>query len=194
MSYRTYRSVLYRYWCRTELTDLSGALTDVVPNLSKCPVPVLMLYGTCWSVRYRCWCFTELTEVSGTSIDAVPNLLKCPVPISKSVSVPVLMPYRTYQSVWHRYWCCTERIEVSGTGIDVVPNLPKCLVPVWNFIPITAVPVSMSYRTYRSVRYRYWCRTELTEVSGTGNTGGIYHRYASVPILPHTPLASSKIK
>ena len=35
----------------------------------------------------------------------------------------------------------------SGTdvlGIDVVPNLPKC-----------SVPVLMSYRTFRSVRFRY---------------------------------------
>ena len=56
-------------------------------------------------------------------------------------------------------WCFTERSEVSGTGIDVVPipvpapvqtgievvpNSPKCLVPIL-----------MSYRIYRSVRYRY---------------------------------------
>ena len=50
----------------------------------------------------------------------------------------------------------------GGTGIHVVPNFPKC-----------PVPVLMSYRTYRSVRcrysrYRYGCRTELTQVSGTG--------------------------
>ena len=55
------------------------------------------------------------------------------------------------------------------------------------------------YRKYRSVRYRYEslyryrryrypCRTELTEVSGTSNTGGIYHRYASVRTVPNTPL------
>ena len=63
--------------------------------------------------------------------------------------------YRTYRSVQHRYGslyryrlqrypCRTELSEVSDTGIDVVPNLPKC-----------PVPVLMSYRTYRSVRYRY---------------------------------------
>ena len=34
--------------------------------------------------------------------------------------------------------------------------------------PVRPVPVWMSYRAYRSVRYRCWCRTELTEVSGTG--------------------------
>ena len=52
--------------------------------------------------------------------------------------------------VWYRYtvyWCgCrTELTKVSGTGIDVVPNLPKC-----------PVPMLMSYRTYRSVRCRYF--------------------------------------
>ena len=51
------------------------------------------------------------------------------------------VPYRYSR---YRYGCRTELTEVSGTGIDVVPNLPKCLVPVL-----------MSYRTYRSVRYRY---------------------------------------
>ena len=34
---------------------------------------------------------------------------------------------------------------MSGTGIDAVPKLPKC-----------PVPVLMSYRSYRSVRYRYY--------------------------------------
>ena len=47
--------------------------------------------------------------------------------------------------------------RTGGTGIQVVLSLPKC-----------SVPVLMSYRTYGSVRYRYWCRTERTEVSGTG--------------------------
>ena len=46
---------------------------------------------------------------------------------------------------------------MSGTGIDVLPNLPNC-----------PVPILMSYRTYRSVRYRYWCHAELTGVSGAG--------------------------
>ena len=64
----------------------------------------------------------------------------------------------------------------GGTGIHV-PKLPKC-----------PVPVLMSYRSYRSVRCRYWCHTELTEVSGTGNTGGIYRRYASVRTVPNKPL------
>ena len=56
---------------------------------------------------------------------------------------------------------------MSGAGVDVVPNLPKCPVPVINSVPAPAVPVSISYRTYRSVRYRYGCLPELTEVSGT---------------------------
>ena len=53
----------------------------------------------------------------------------------------------------------------DGTGIHVVPNFPKF-----------SVPVLLSYRAYRSVRYRYWCRTELTEVSGTG-----------IDVLPNVP-------
>ena len=137
---------------------------DTVPNLPKCPVPVLMSYRTYRNVRYRYWC-TEINEVSGTGmkvctgtggtgIHIIPKLPKCPV--------PVLMSYRTYQSVPYRYSCRTELTEVCGTGIGVVPNLPKC-----------PVPVLMSYRIYRSVRYRCWCRTELTEASGTGNTGGL---------------------
>ena len=65
----------------------------------------------------------------------------------------VLVNIRVY-SVRYRCGCHTE---VSGTGIDVVPNLPNC-----------PVPVLMLYRTYRSVRYRYGCRTELTEVFGAG--------------------------
>ena len=115
-----YRYFRYRYGCRTEVTELPGIGIDVVPNLPKCPVPVLILYRNYRSVRYRYKilyryrryrypCRTELTEVSGTGIDAVPNLP-----------------------------------EVSGTGIDVVPNLPKF-----------PVPVLMLYRTYRSVRYRH---------------------------------------
>ena len=40
MSYRRYRSVRYRYGCRTELTEVSGTSMDIVPKLPKCPVPV----------------------------------------------------------------------------------------------------------------------------------------------------------
>ena len=104
ISYLTYRSVRYRYWCCAEITEVSGTGMKVcigtggtgihvVPNLPKCPVPVLMSYRTYRSVRYRYWC-TELTEVSGTGIDVVPNLPKCPI--------PVLMSYRTYRSVRYR--------------------------------------------------------------------------------------------
>ena len=40
-AYRTYQSFSYRYWCCTELTEVSGTGTDVVPNLPKCPVSVI---------------------------------------------------------------------------------------------------------------------------------------------------------
>ena len=63
-----------------------------------------------------------------------------------------LISCQTYRSVRYRYRCCTGtgtgsgtyvHTGTAGTGIDV-PNLPKY-----------PVPVSMSYRTYRSVQYRY---------------------------------------
>ena len=91
MSYRTYQSVRYRYWCRAELTKVSGTGIDV-PKLRKCPVPVWMFYRTYRRVRYRHETLyryrryrypyrTELTEVYGTGIDVVPNLPSCPVPV-----------------------------------------------------------------------------------------------------------------
>ena len=46
MSHRSYRSVRYRYGCRTELTEVYGTGMDIVPSLLKCPVPVLMSYRT----------------------------------------------------------------------------------------------------------------------------------------------------
>ena len=148
-----------------------------------------MLCRSYRSVRYRRRCCTDTgtgsgtyvhTGTAGTGIDVVPNLPKC--------SVPVLMSHRTYRSFWYRYWCRTEHTEVSkpgtkvctataGTDMAVVPNLPKF-----------PAPVLMSYRTYRSFRYRYCCHTERTEVSGTGNTAGIYRRYALVRTVPSTPL------
>ena len=132
---------------------------DVVPNLPKCPVPVLMLYRNCLSVRYRYeslhryrWyrypCRTEVTEMFGTGIYVVPKLPKRPV--------PALM-YRTYRSIRYRYGCRTEVIEVSGTGIDVEPKLPKYPVPYSCRTELTKVSATG--------------RTDPTEVSGTGNTG-----------------------
>ena len=73
--------------------------------------------------------------------------------------------------------CVRYGAGILGTGMDVVPNLPKC-----------PVPVSTSYRTYRSARYRYWRCTELSEVSGAGNAGGIYRWYASARTVPNTLL------
>ena len=45
---------------------------------------------------------------------------------------------------------------------------------VFGTVPVFSVPVWMSYRTYRSVRHRYRCRTGLTKVS--------------VPDLPKCPV------
>ena len=48
-----YRYSRYRYGCRTELTEVSGTGIDVVPNLPKLPVPVLMSSRTYQSSRCR---------------------------------------------------------------------------------------------------------------------------------------------
>ena len=53
--------------------------------------------------------------------------------------------------------------EVYGIGMDVVPNITNCPIPV--LIPC---------RTHQSCWKRYCCRTEHTDVSGTGSTGGVY--------------------
>ena len=42
----------YRYWCRTELTEVSGSGIDVVPNLPKCPAPVIPAVFTGVMPRY----------------------------------------------------------------------------------------------------------------------------------------------
>ena len=43
----------YRYCCPTELTEVSGTGIYVVPNLPRCPAPVLISYRTDRLVRYR---------------------------------------------------------------------------------------------------------------------------------------------
>ena len=50
-------------------------------------------------------------------------------------------------------FCFTEFFEMLGAGIDVV-SIPVS-TPVQTSIPVPEVPVLMSYRTYRSFRYRY---------------------------------------
>ena len=57
-----------------ELTEVYGTGNDVVPNLSMCPVPVLMSCRTYRSEWYRYLYLAELTEVPGNGIDVVPNL------------------------------------------------------------------------------------------------------------------------
>ena len=62
MSYQTYQSVRYRHRRCTDTDTKSGTnvhtvtpctVIHVVPNLPKCPVPVLMSYRIYRSVRYR---------------------------------------------------------------------------------------------------------------------------------------------
>ena len=102
----------------------------------------------------------EVTEVSSTGIEVVPNLPECRILVLKSYRTPRSVEYRyrvraePYRSVRYGSEAVPNHFgrvkksqytltEVSGTGIEVIPNLLKC----W-------VPVLMSYRTYRSVRYR----------------------------------------
>ena len=102
------------------------------------------------------WCCTELTEVSGTCIDVVP--IPVPTPVHWSIPVsegPVLMSYRTYRN--HK---CPVQV----------------LIPYRNYR-------SVRYRyesLYRCRRYRYSCRTELTEVSDIG--------IDVIPNLPKCPV------
>ena len=81
-------------------------------------------------------------------IDIVPNVSKCPVPASmwcpcRCMPVPVLVHKRAYRYRRYRYWFRTGHTEMIGTGIGV-PNLQTF-----------PAPVLMSYRTYRSLWYRF---------------------------------------
>ena len=62
-----------------------------------------------------------------------------------------LMSHRAYRCVRKGY---------------VLPILPKCPAPVWMLYRYRYQ--LRCRRLYRHRRYWYWCRTELTEVSGTG--------------------------
>ena len=115
--------------------------------LPKCQVPELLPYPT------------EHPEVFGTGIYVVPNFPKG--------TVTVLMFSRNYRSVRYRNYCHTDVAQVAGSGIDVSPNLPNRMVPVLMLYGADGREI-LSYRTYRSVRYRDWCPIELAEVSGTG--------------------------
>ena len=94
----------------------------------------------------------DLSKLYATSSDVLPNLPICELTEVSGNGMEVR----------------TEITVVSGTGMKLCTGtggtgMKLCTVPV--------VPVSISYQTYRSVRYRYWYRTVFTEVSGTGDTG-----------------------
>ena len=104
---------------------------------SQCGGIGLISCQTYRSVRYR--------------VDVVLILRRCPVPVSMSYGYWYRLRYiRAYRRYRYRYRA--ELTEVSGTDTDVVP---KCPVPVRKSVPPPQVPVLMSYRTYRSFRYRY---------------------------------------
>ena len=78
--------------------------------------------------------------------------------------------YRTFRSVRYRYRCCTD--TGTNSGADVYTGTGGTGIDVVPNLP---------------------SRTELTEVSGTDNTGGIFRRYASVRTVPNTPLQTSAL-
>ena len=133
MLHRTYRSVRYRYWCCTELTEVSGTGIDAVPNFPKCPVPVLMSDRTYRSVWYRYW-FAEVTEVSGTTNTG------------DTAGMPRYLPCRThpwnvaYQvctcAIFLGFYCSmdTWRIIRVGTRVNIIriaavsqEHVPVCI-------------------------------------------------------------------
>ena len=72
--------------------------------------------------------------------------------------------------------CVRYGTGILGSGMDVVPNLPKC-----------PVPVLTSYRTYRSVRYRYWRCVELADVSDTGTKICTVTAGTGIDVMPNLP-------
>ena len=150
---------------------------DVVPNLTKGRVRVRMSYRTYQRVGYGYGCRTELTEGLGTGIDVVTSL-----PWGRE---RVWMFYRAYQRgrVWHGCLCpypyptsgvSTMPYPIRGYFPAGVPTSPKCRARVW-----------ISYRTYGA---------ELTKLSGTGNTRGVYPLYTLVRTLPNTSSQNSSTK
>ena len=79
--------------------------------------------------------------------------------------LPIWMSYRTYRSVCYRHRWRTQLTEVCGTGMKVCTGNSATGIYVVPNLPNYPVPVMMSYRTYRSVRCQYQCRTERTEFS-----------------------------
>ena len=76
-------------------------------------------------------------------------------------------PYRTYRSFGYGYESVAELTGVPGivaraSELTEVPGRYK------NVVPVPRVLVARAYRAYRSSGYGYECRTELTEVPGTG--------------------------
>ena len=168
MSYPTDRSVRYRYWCRTQLTEVSGTGVNVVPKLPICPVPVLMSYLTYRSVRYRYWCRTELTEVSGTGIDVVPKLPKCPVPVIPAVYTGGMLryvAYRTHLSLYAvqkvPFGLSTEREVNKKNVVSLNFERRQALCISWADSYASPIPSFMFWwgRKNKPFRLRKWTRS-----------------------------------
>ena len=96
--------------------------------------------------RVLCHSLTELTEVPGKGMEIVQNFQKFRVRVRKS--------YRTFRSSGY-----------CGTGVQ---NSQKFRAGTKHAVPVPRALWPRMYRTSRSSRYGYECRTELPELPGTG--------------------------
>ena len=71
---------------------------------------------------------------------------------------------QNFQKFRVRYGGVTELTEVPG----IVARAYRTHINYINDIPVPRVFVALAYRTSRSSGYGYECRTELSEVPGTG--------------------------
>ena len=78
-----------------------------------------------------------------------------------------------YQSVGYGYGSRTELTKVSGTSLDV-PSLPRCRVWYGCLYPVPVPDPLYFNKAVPGTRVFCRGRTELTKVSGTGNTRGTY--------------------
>ena len=96
--------------------------------------------------RVLCHSLTQVTEVAGKGMGVLQKLKKFRVRVWKC--------YRTHKSSGY-----------CGTGVQ---NSEKFRAGTKNAVPVSRVLWYGAYRAYRSSGYGYECRTELTEVPGTG--------------------------
>ena len=75
---------------------------------------------------------------------------------------------QNFQNFRVRVWKCFRTSRSSGYCGTGIQNFPKFRSGTKHAVPVPRVLWPKTYRTSRSFRYEYECRTELSEVSGTG--------------------------